>query len=147
MTQELNQFEQSTEKGVLDKNRNYNLFDAKVASGSGNTLTGGTAVVIQDEAGKVLTIDKAAAITDDIFGIVLYESRKNSFVADDFVRIAFNNSVVNMEASAAIAKGAALEVVLTGDKVATQSTGTTIGRALDKASADGDIIRVLITTN
>lgn len=147
MTQELNQFSQSTEKGVLDMSVNPNVLNVKIDSSSVNTLTGGSVVVYTDTAGKVITVDKASAISDDIAGVVLYEVKKNSFVADDFVRIAFANSVVIMEASSAIAKGADVEAVLTGDKVATQSTGTTIGRALDKASTDGDLIRVLIKVN
>jgi hypothetical protein len=147
MTQELNQFSQSTEKGILDMSANPNVLNVKIDSSSVNTLTGGSVVVYTDTAGKVITVDKASAISDDIAGVVLYEVKKNSFVADDFVRIAFANSVVIMEASSAIAKGADVEAVLTGDKVATQSTGTTIGRALDKASADGDLIRVLIKVN
>jgi len=147
MAQELNQFSQTTEKGILDLAFNPNVLNAKVASGSSDTLVGGSVVVIQDEAGSIVTVDKAAAITNDIFGVVLYEVKKSSFVADDFVRVAFANSVVIMEASAAIAKGAAVEAVLTGDKIATQSSGTTIGRALDKATADGDLVRVLIKTN
>jgi hypothetical protein len=52
-----------------------------------------------------------------------------------------------MEASAAIARGADLEIVPTGNKVVTQSTGTSIGRALDQAAADGDLIRVLVKTS
>jgi hypothetical protein len=52
-----------------------------------------------------------------------------------------------MEASAAIARGADLEIVPTGVKVVTKTTGTSIGRALDKATADGDLIRVLIKTS
>ena len=51
-----------------------------------------------------------------------------------------------MEASAAIARGATLEIEPSGEKVVTRTTGTVIGRALDKASADGDLIRVLIST-
>lgn len=144
---ELNQFEQSQVKGILDLGFNANVLTAQVKSSSVNTLVGGSVVVLQDEAGKVMTVDKAAAITNDILGVVLYEVKKSSFVANDFVRVAFANSVVVMEASAAIAKGASVEAVLAGDKVATQATGTTIGRALDKASADGDLIRVLIKTN
>jgi hypothetical protein len=144
---ELNQFEQSQVKGLLDLGFNANILNAQVKSSSVNTLVGGSAVVLQDEAGKIMTVDKAGATTDDIIGVVLYEVKKSSFVANDFVRVAFANSVVVMEASAAIAKGADVEVVLSGDKIATKTTGTTIGRALDKASADGDLIRVLIKTN
>jgi hypothetical protein len=49
-----------------------------------------------------------------------------------------------MEASAAIARGASVEIVPTGIKVATLTTGTLVGVALDKAAANGDLIRVAI---
>ncbi len=145
MTQNVNQFGMSLEKGLLTLSKD-NLFDVKVDNASVATLVNGAAVKITDTTDSQITVDIATAAADDIFGFVVYESRKNSHIAGDFVRVACMNSVMQMEASAAIARGASVEIVPTGEKVATVAAGTVIGRALDKAAADGDLIRVLIST-
>lgn len=49
-------------------------------------------------------------------------------------------------AGAAIALGAAVEVGTAG-KVVTKSAGVTVGRALQAAAADGDLIEVLVIGN
>ena len=88
----------------------------------------------------------ATSEADDIFGFLPYEVRKNSYVAGDFIRVASFFGVMKMEASAAIVRGADLEILPAGNKVSTKAGGTSIGRALDIAAADGDLIRVLIKT-
>lgn len=50
-------------------------------------------------------------------------------------------------AGAAIALGAAVEVDGTAGKVITKSAGVTVGRALQAAAADGDLIEVLVIPN
>lgn len=145
MTQNVNQFGMSLEKGLLTLSKD-NLFDVKVDNASVATLVNGAAVKITDTTDSQITVDIATAAADDIFGFVVYESRKNSHTAGDLIRVACMNSVMQMEASAAIARGASVEIVPTGEKVATVAAGTVIGRALDKAAADGDLIRVLIST-
>lgn len=149
MTQNLNQFNQTPEKGQLDAAINWNLLGVRIdpASVADFTNSNGFAVKITDTDGKHITVDLATAASDDIFGFLPYEVKTNSPAAGDFVRVAFGDSVMLMEASAAIARGADLEILPAGNKVVTQSTGTSIGRALDKAAADGDLIRVLIKTS
>lgn len=51
-----------------------------------------------------------------------------------------------VEASAAIAAGAAIETTVTGTAV-TRSTGVTLGRALTAATAAGQLIEVLLIPN
>lgn len=51
-----------------------------------------------------------------------------------------------VEASAAIALGAAIETTATG-KAVTKTTGATVARALQAAAADGDLIEVLLIAN
>lgn len=145
MTQKVNQFGMSLEKGLLTLSKD-NLFDVKVDDASVATLVNGAAVKITNTTDSQITVNIATAATDPIFGFVVYESRKNAHVAGDLIRIACIGSVMQMEASAAIARGATVEIIPTGEKVVTRSTGTVIGRALDKAAADGDLIRVLIST-
>jgi hypothetical protein len=149
MTQLLNQFNQTPEKGQLDGAINLNQLSVKIddASVADFTDANGFAVTITDNAGKLITVDLATGASDDIFGFIPYEVKSNSYEAGDLLRVAFADSIMLMEASAAIARGADLEIVPTGNKVVTQSTGTSIGRALDQAAADGDLIRVLVKTS
>lgn len=49
-------------------------------------------------------------------------------------------------AGAAIAKGALLEIGATG-KVVTRSAGIAVGRALEAAGADGDLLEILLIPN
>jgi len=147
MTQLSNQFDQTNEKGALDLAINQNLFDCRIDPASVATITAGAPLKIVDVAGERIVVDLATLAADDIFGFMPLEIKKTDFVAGDLIRCAINLSVVVMEASAAIARGADLEIVPTGVKVVTNAGGTSIGRALDKATADGDLIRVLIKTS
>lgn len=148
MTQNVNQFGPTPEKGQLDGAINWNLLTVKIDDSSVANFTNasGFALKIIDKAGEIPTVDLATAATDDVYGFLPYEIKTNSYVAGDLVRVAYDNSIMIMEASAAIASGASVEIVPTGNKVATQSAGTTIGRALEKATADGDLIKISIST-
>lgn len=147
MTQLQNQFELAREKGqlVLSSNTTPHSFNCQVVSTESGTLTPGQAVVLSDTAGEQILVEAASAIDDDIFGFVPYAVETNEYVALDQIKVAGKQAVMLMEASAAIARGADVEIVLSGNKVATADTGTVIGRCLDKAAADGDLVRVEIT--
>ena len=145
MVQLQNQFIQTPEKGQLTLDPNWSSLNVQVSTNEAATLVPGRAVLIEDAVGKQIPVVKAALTTDAIFGFVTFNVRTDEYVALDQVKVAKTNDIMLMEASAAIARGASLEYVVTGQKVATKATGTTIGVALDKAAADGDLIRVLIT--
>jgi len=141
-----NQFSQSVEKGQLDLKYNGLVLSCIVASGE--TLVPGMGVKLKDVAGKGISIEALDADTDNAFGVVAYNTKEASYSGLDAVEIAAQGSVVQMEASAAIARGAQVMPVITGEKVATATSGkTVIGVALDKAAADGDLIRVLLSTD
>lgn len=147
MTQILNQFAQSTEQGLLDLALNPNILNVRIDPASTDDFVAGTAVTLTDAAGKVTLVDKAA-IDDDILGFVVYSAKKSVPVAGDFIEVAIQGSVMHMTASEAIARGGSVEIVVASDKVAPADTAgaTIVGKALDKAAADGDLIRVIIGT-
>jgi len=99
-----------------------------------------------DSAGGVPKVKEIAANSDDIFGFVAYTQKDQSFPVGAKVEICFfRGAVMIMEALSAISRNAQLAVVISGNKVAEIDSGQTIiGRALDSAAADGDLIRVLI---
>ena len=144
MTQNPNQFALTAEKGQLTLDPNWDTLNCQVSVNQGAALVVGQAVLIEDAAGGQIPVTAIAAVGNDIFGFVAYNVRTDSYKALDNVKIARKGDVMLMEASAAIARGADLEVIISGNKVVTQTSGTTIGKALDKAAADGDLIRVEI---
>lgn len=131
-------------KGQLTFDPSFQVLSCQVDSNETGTLVAGQAVVIVDTAGAQIPVEAVSAATDDIFGVVVASFKVNEYEALDNIKVAISGSTVYMEASAAIARGADVQVVVSGSKVVTASTGTVIGKALDKATADGDLIRVLI---
>lgn len=144
--QSTNQFKQSAEKGLMDLRFNPSVIGAQVDSSGVGSLVPGQAVKLVDNAGGVPKVLGCGADTDDVFGFVNYSIKDQSFVANDALELAvFRDNVMYMEANAAIARGAKLMIVVAGQKVDTATSGkTVIGRALDKATAAGQFIRVQI---
>lgn len=131
-------------KGQLDLDPNFGTYSCQVSTNEAGTVTPAEAVVLEDAAGEQIPVLAATATTDAIFGFVTQNFKVNEYTALDQIKIAGDGTIMHMEAAAAVARGAELEYVVSGKKVQTQATGTTIGIALDKAAADGDLIRVLI---
>ncbi len=141
-----NQFAQIPVQGMLDLRMNPNTMSAQVDSSESGTLVPGQAVKMVDSAGGVPKVVACAADEDDVFGFINYDLKDASFVAGDRLELSvLSGNVMFMTASAAIARNAEVMIVVSGSKVATvTSTNRIVGRALDKASADGDLIRVAI---
>ena len=146
MAQLQNQFAQTEIKGSMDLRFNPAVMSAQIDSSEVGTLVPGQAVTLVDSAGGVPKVIAAAADTADVFGFIVYDIKSTGFVALDKVEIAtMRDNVQYMEAGAAVARGAKVMIVVTGSKVVLATTGKTIvGRALDKATASGDLIRVTI---
>lgn len=141
-----NQFQQSPVQGQLDLLVSSSTIACQIDSSSAGNLVPGQAMKMVDSAGGVPKIVEAAADTDDIFCFLNFNQKDQDFDAYDAVEVSyFKSNVMYMTASAAIARNAEVMVVIASKKVATATSGKRIvGRALDKASADGDLIRVLI---
>lgn len=142
-----NQFAQIPVQGQLDLlSSRGNTLACQVDDTSAGSLVAGQAVKMVDEAGGVPKVVECDADSNDILGFINYSPKDSDFDAGDKVEISFGRgAVMYMTASAAIARGAKVMIVSASSKVATRAgSGIYIGRALDKASADGDLIRVLI---
>lgn len=102
-----------------------------------------------------LTVTAAAALTEHRFvttagavpaagantlGVTQTDAASGAGVAVDVL------GTTLVEASAAIAAGAAIETTATGTAV-TKTTGWVVGRALSAASAAGELIEVLLIPN
>lgn len=145
MTQSTNQFAQTPEKGDLDLRFNTNTISCQIDSSSAGGLLPGQAVKCVDSADGIPKVVECSADTDDVYGFLQYEIRRDVFDVGDVVEVSFaRGNVMWMEASAGIARWAPVSVVISGNKVVSASTTkTVIGRAYDKGTT-GDLIRVLI---
>lgn len=142
----MNQVKQGLTKGMIDMRAGQLPISAQIASTEVSTLVPGQAVKIVDSAGGIPKVIAVAADTDDVYGFIVYDLKSAGFVAGDRVEILpMRNGIMYMEASAAIARDAEVMVVLAGQKVALATTGKrVVGRAFDKATAAGQIIRVKV---
>jgi len=135
----LNNLNTELQKGHMQNTSATLLRNAIVKDGESD-FSAGAAVKLSSVEGRVELID---AVTDIIYGIVPYTPKKDTFSAKDAVRIVKENAIIVMEASAAVAIGAQVEMVVSGMKVKTATaTGTPVGIALQAAAADGDLIKV-----
>lgn len=142
---ESNQFGLKAVKGQLTLAQNFNTFSCVVDADEANPLVVGQAVKIKDVAGDVITVTKAVA-SDKIFGFIPHNVKKESYLASEMVKVASRDCIMIMEAGGAILSGASLEVVVTGEKVITNAgVNKIVGESLQKASADGDLIKVWIS--
>jgi hypothetical protein len=140
-----NQFGQLPVKGLVDLRYSLNTISCRVSSSESVALVPGQAVKLVDVAGGSPVITAVTSDFDSVFGVVNYNIRDASFAAGSAVEISSSLNIIYVEASAAIARGAAVMPVVTGQKVATATAAKTIlGLALDKAAADGDLIRVIL---
>lgn len=140
MTQYVNQFAQTKEKGMLDLPFNANTIQCKL---SGSAVAG-QAVKLVDVAYKIPVVE-VADDTDLVFGFINL-SLKKAPADGDMVEISLPGNVMYMIAGAAFAPGTELMHVVSTGKVIT-ATGTTkciSGWAMDKAAADADVVRVMI---
>lgn len=144
MTQVPNQFSMSPQKGMLDMRFNLNVLSCVVKDDESPALVPGQAVKCVDNSTSVPTVTAVDDDADDIFGFVQYDGRRASYEAGVTLDIVLcKNSVMYLEADAAIAKWAKVCYVVTDEQVKTAVIGTTVvGRALDKATAGGQLIRV-----
>lgn len=147
MAQVQNQFAQTPEKGQLDLMAGGSVITCQVDATQSQALVPGQAVTCVDSAGGVPKVIAAAADTADVFGFVKFSFKDQDFPAGAAVEIAiFRGSVMFMQSSAAIARYAQVMPVIAGQKVATAAGAgkRIVGRALDKATAADQLIRVLI---
>lgn len=141
-----NQFTQSAEKGQMDLRFNSNIISGVIDSTEAGSLVAGQAVKLVDNTSKVPAVIACDENSDDVFGFIVYDIKTAAFTAGKRCEIAvFRDNVMYMESGAAIAKGAEVAIVIVDEKVITAvATDRIVGRSYDKATAAGQMIRVVI---
>lgn len=119
-----------------------------IVSGSQSTaLTAGNVVILDTSSTNTNAPVVLGADTDDVpFGIVTYTPVNSSFPAGERVGIARENDIIWKKADAAIAVGDVVgfksDYTVIKANPASGVTAGTIGIALTKAAAKGDMIQV-----
>jgi len=146
--QSVNQFKQSAELGQADLSYNPNTISGEIASTETAELVAGDFVKMADVAGGAPKFLKCTADTDEAYGVLLYNPKDTKRVKGDFAEIGSMGNVVYLRATGAIGRGAqvALDTSETGGVTATLTSVSIVGHAMDKAAADGDLIRVMLST-
>lgn len=142
--QNQNQFVQSPVLGQVDFTVNPNIKSAKINPASVATvLQSGQWFKIVDVAGNEVIVD-VAAITDVPYGVAIYNPRKNLYSPGDTIELGCAGTVVYLEASAAIARGAQVQNDPTGPTVATLAgaVNAAVGLCLDKPGAASTLARI-----
>jgi hypothetical protein len=140
-----NQFRQTTDVGYVDlQNSTENILSCVHLAGQSTPLVAGQAVKLADNYTHIPSV-QASTIAETAWGVVVRSLKNKDFPASKPLEIARAGVTMFMQASAAIARGANVQYDPATNKVATKaSTNGILGQALDKAAADGDIIRVTI---
>ena len=146
MAQNLNQFQQTAERGEIALlTANSPVISAVVDSTETGTLKAGDAVKLVSTSAGIPHVVKSASGDTTIAGFVVLNPVKNDgIVKGDRVEIAITGAFIYAVASTSINAGASLDYNYSTGKVATANSGIACGVALDAAAADGDLIRVAV---
>jgi len=151
MTQTLNQFSQSAERGQISLlGAEGFLVSAIVDSTETGTLNAGDAVEIISTSRGIPKVKKLAAATNKVFGFVIYNPVKNANVAGDRIEVMITGGVMYMTASEAINADVEVEYDITTGKVAPYvvdsgiTPNTIVGKTIDYASGNNILTRVYI---
>jgi hypothetical protein len=148
LVQNQNQFAQTALLGQVTMAPSPAVIPVKIYIGSVATkLQAGQAVKLVNQAGPEIQVDQIDDATTPAFGVIIYNPRKNTYAAGDTVEIALAGTVVYLETSAAIARGAKVQMDPTGPTVSTLTglpTNASLGVCLDKPTATGQLARILL---
>lgn len=141
--QNMNQFAQTPIKGAIAGDVSPSTVACELVGSSVATLVWGDYVKLVAGTANSILVEKCG-LTDNPFGAVVFNPKKDKFVAHDTFEVVLAFGIMFMEAGAAITRGAQLQFTPTGTLVITNAGNPVCGLALDTASGAGDIIRVLI---
>lgn len=148
MTLSMNQFTIEPVAGDLSLPRTGMVISGQVAASESTSIVPAQAVKLDTSApfGGVPQVLAMTADSDPVFAVAIRNLKNPSFVANDALELAQRNSVIWMTAGAAMNPGVFVRFAYATKKVVAAATGnySIIGSLLDKATADGAVVRVLL---
>lgn len=150
-----NQFIESQILGQVSMIQNPNVIPVRLNPSSTAVVQAGSVVklIASTSKGPEIVVDATTGPLDGpVFGVVLYNPRKNIYAAGDVMEVGADDTYVYLEASAVILRGA--KVTCTAATVGNDPTVATVtvpatqyvvGIAMDPATAANQLIRVKIT--
>ena len=153
LTQNQNQTFMAPILGSVDMAAQPNVVSAKIDPASTNAyLQAGSPVKLVAKASKgEIVIDGCTGPTDGpVFGVILFNPRKNTYAAGDTVEVGCRGTYVYLESSAAVNRGAHVNstaATSSADPLVTTVANNTdyqIGVAVDQTAAANDLIRIAI---
>lgn len=149
-SQQPNAFAQSSQLGMIDMRFDYNTVAVQIDASQVTPLFAGAAVKVVDSADGVPKVVGCAANSDEVFGFINYDVKTIAFVAGVAAEISMAGNVIYLFATAAIARGARVQLDLSTiggvSPLVGASGADVVGWAYDKASAAGALIRVFVQT-
>lgn len=132
----------STGESIISVRFGYEETAGDIEAGEGVILSD---LGANDTPGAPIVAIRASEIVP-IYGVKIRSTKKAKVEGGDVFEIAKRGAVVRFKAAAAIARGAAVTLTLaTPGQVKAVTTKTPLGITLDKAAAEGDIVRVELT--
>lgn len=149
MTLNMNQFGPEPVAGDITNAGTGMVISAQVSPSAGSAVVAAEALklVSTSSAAGVPVVTPVTALTDVIYCVAIRSLKNATFTAGKPLEIAMRNTIIWMTAGAAIDAGKFVEYDYTTKKV---KVNTTIGRdaigiAQNKVTADGDLIRILLS--
>jgi hypothetical protein len=157
MSLSLNQFKLEPVVGMLTEEPNFNVFSCELATDGEEVNMAGQAVAFSHESGdQIIVTRQDTHFKGDYLGFVAYDTRRNMRGHGDLLRVASYGSVIYLYSLASFNRGDYLK--WSDIKNAEGNTGvqkynigggdlnTRIGRALDNATGDNQLVRVYVQT-
>jgi hypothetical protein len=141
--QNMNQLAQTPIKGAIAGKVSPSVVSCQIIGTSVATLVPGDYVKLVTGTGNTILVDKAG-LTDQPFGAVVFNPKKDKFVAYDEIEVCLAFGIMFMESGASITRGDQLQFTPTGSLVITNAGNPVCGLALDPASGANQVLRVLI---
>lgn len=148
MALSINSFQLGIVAGAISLQGQGMVLTGRVSASQTPAIVAGQAVklVTSSTTGGIPEVESLTSATDVPFGVAIYNIKDASYAARAKVELALRNTIIYMTAASAITQGSFVKFDYLTNKISlnTDSNIPSIGVALDRASADGDLIRVII---